>query len=271
MKTTQTTLGLLFSLSIASSANAGILYAINNDNDHLVTIDTNTLALTDVGALGTNVSFGGATYDPISEILYMIGGRGNNSLYTVDTGTGAASLVGSHGINDLFGLAFDTSTSTLYGTQFSGGQSLYSLNSSTAAASLIATMARGIGGLTYNSMIDELVGMNDGPGDLYSIDRGTGALTMLVNGDFVNDSGLAYDPDLNLYWDIDYSGYLYSYDPDNSYSRTTRLTGLGSFDGLAYRSSAPVPPVATVPEPGTLALLGIGLAGVRLSRKQKKQ
>ncbi len=62
--------------------------------------------------------------------------------------------------------------------------------------------------------------------------------TLLFNGHAVNDSGLTYDPDKNLFWDIDFSGNLFSYDPTNAFARTTHLTGLGSHDGLAYLTQA---------------------------------
>ena len=249
-------------LAVSGSVNAGTLYAINNTTDHLTAIDTNTLIITDVGALGTDALFAGAAYNPFTETMYMIGGRGNNNLYTIDTNTGASSLVGSHGVNDLFGLAYDWNTSTLYGSQFSGGLGFYSLDVSTGSASLISNLAIQIGGLAYNSTIDEIVGINDGPGNLYTIDRTTGALTLLGGDGSVNDSGLTYDSDLNLYWDIDFSGNLFSYDPD-TLTRTVHLTGLGNFDGLTYATSI-------VPVPAAVWLFGSGLIGlIGIARRKK--
>jgi len=269
MKKTFKSIGLAAAAltAMTGAANAGVLYAINNSNDTLVTFDTNSLAQTVVGSLGTNVSFGGAAYDPNSDTMYAIGGRNNNALYTVDRGTGAATLVGNHGISDLFGLAYDSLNDVLYATQFSRGSGLYSLDTSTGAATTInGAMANEIGGLAYNSLTDQLIGIEDGAGDLYDLNRANGAQTLLFNGSFVNDSGLAYDPDMNLYWDIDYSGNLYSYDPTNGYARTTHLTGLGSFDGLTYLYSRG--PVDT-PAPAPLALLGLGLMGFGLMRKRR--
>lgn len=249
-------------LCVSATANAGLMVAVEESADSLVSIDTNTLAVTTIGSLGTSFAFGGLAYDSGNQVLYMVGGRGNNALYTVDLLTGAATLVGSHGVNDLFGLEFDSSTGTLYGTQFSNGSSLYSLNTTTGAATLIGDMGRGIGGLAYNSATDQLVGSEDGAGDLYSIDRATGALSLLYDGDFVDDSGLAYDPDLNVYWQIDWNGNLYSYDIGNGYARTTLLSGLGSHDGLAYIAGD------SVPEPSTWMLSAGGLLALIASRKK---
>lgn len=95
-------------------------------------------------------------------------------------------------------------------------------------------MGLGIGGLSYNPNTDQLVGVRPGLGDLYEIDRATGATTLLYAGDYVNDSGLTYDSDRNLYWDIDWRGDLYSYDPDYGYIRLKHVTSLGAHDGVAY-------------------------------------
>ena len=249
---------------LAGPASAGTLFALNNGNNSLYTIDTNTLNVSLVGALGTDIDFAGAAYDGSSGTLYMIGGRNNDNLYTVNTTTGAATLVGAHGVNDLFGLEFDSSTGTLYGTQFSGGTGFYSLNTTTGAANLIANMAHGIGGLSYNSATNKLVGIEDGAGAFYEINRATGAQTFLGGDGFVDDSGLAYDADLNVYWDLDYQGNLRRYNA-TTFERTTVLSGLGTYDGLAYANGGG----GAVPEPATWALMigGFGIAGGSIRRR----
>jgi len=244
-------------LLAATPAFAGMLFAVNADTDTLVSINPNTLAYTNIGSLGVGFDFGGLAYNRNSSIMYMIPGRVGSSLYTVNPGTGAASLIGSHGVTDLFGLAYDTKNNVLYGTQFSGGSNLYALDTLTGSATLIGNMGHGIGGLTYDSKNDRLIGMEDGYGDIYVIDRGTAGVTLLYNGDWVNDSGLAYDSESDLFWDIDWSGYLYSYDPNNGYARSTRLSGLSSHDGLTFVGN----PSQAVPEPATILLFAVGAVG----------
>jgi len=243
------------------SVHAGLLYAVNDQTDTLVSIDTDTLGVTSIGSLGVTFSFGGLAFDPNTDTLFMIGGRNNENLYTLDRTTGQASLIGGYAVSDLFGLAFDSTNNVLYGAQYQGGSTgtgLYSLNTTTGNATNISTiLPRNIDGLAYDSNRDVLVGMNASFGDLYSIDRSTGASTLLIDYLFVSNSGLAYDPDKDLFWNVDYNGNLFSYDPNNSYSRATALTGLGALDALAYVSSIPVPAAAWLFGSGLLGLVGM--------------
>jgi len=212
----------------------GTLYAVRESDDVLVKIDLDTLVFSDVGPIGTAFAFGGLAFDPGSQTMYMVPGRSNDSLYRVNINTGASTLIGPHGVVDMFGLAFDTSTNTLYATQFSGGTSFYRMNTSSGAATLIGNMGRGIGGLAYDYTADRLIGLEDGAGDLWEINRSNGALTLLNDGPFNNDSGLAYDPERNYLWGIDWSGVFFYFDINNGFARTDVRTGLGAHDGLEW-------------------------------------
>ena len=74
-----------------------------------------------------------------------------------------------------------------------------------------------------------MIGWYDFDGDIYSIDRNTGAATLLVDGPSANDGGLAYDADTDVIWGVTItSDTLFSLDPNNGYARTDHLTGIGS-------------------------------------------
>ena len=266
MRTKFVQLCLLTLVALSGTAQASLIYTIGN-TDRLGFIDTNNIGLgiQDVGALGTNVSFGGLAYDSNTGTMYLVGGRSNNNVFTVDLITGQATLVGSHGQADLFGAAFDTANNVLYGSQFFANTPLHNLDVNNGASTPIGSIVPPLGGLAYDSLRDELLGTSAGAGDLYLIDRSNGGTTLLDNGSFFNNNGLTYDPGLDRIWGIDFDGLLFQYDPNSGYARTTITSGLDtSYSGLAWVGQV------QVPEPGTLALLGIGLAGMGLARRRRK-
>lgn len=148
---------LFTSVLAVSSVQAGTLFPADDSNDAIVTLDTDTLALNAVGPFGVGFSFGGLAFDPNTQTLYMIGGRGNPNLYTVDTSSGTATLVSAHGVTDLFGLAFDSINNRLYASQFSGGSGFYKLSQVDGSATLIGDDGRPLGGLAYDSDSDRII------------------------------------------------------------------------------------------------------------------
>lgn len=65
--------------------------------NHLVTIDTSTLEVTDVGFLGVSAGVsGGLAYDVNTDQLYMMASN-NTNLFTVDPNTGQSTVVGDVG------------------------------------------------------------------------------------------------------------------------------------------------------------------------------
>jgi hypothetical protein len=64
------------------------------------------------------------------------GGRSLMSLYTVNLTTGAASLVGTHGVEDLWGMAFNPHDGQIYAGP-GLVEAVYQIDPTTAAATLL--------------------------------------------------------------------------------------------------------------------------------------
>lgn len=116
----------------------GIIYAIDNDNDYILTAQQPNGFVTTIGS-GTGLFSGvsGLEYDDTNNILYALAQDG--SLYTVSTADGTSSLIGSTGVaSGRAGLAYDEVNRILY---LNSGETreLYTLDVNTGAATLIGS------------------------------------------------------------------------------------------------------------------------------------
>lgn len=250
--TTKQILALAASTLLATLANAEVLYTVEENTDILHTIDTSTGLLTPIGPLGVTFSFGDLAYDASTGTMYMSNGWGAglstpSSLYTVNLQTGAATLIGSTGALSIFGLAIDPTTGKLYGSASTTATGFYEINKSTGVATLLGDPAISLDGLTHIGGTNAVVGLFAGPGSLHQLNLTNGTPTLLSGGGgFVNNCGIAWGPASNQIFSIDWSGELYAFDIANSYARTTLVSSLGAFDGLAYAGAGGGCPPPTV-------------------------
>jgi len=229
-----TAIGMLAIGTAVSATQAGELYTIRTGDDMLRMFDTNTLTFTDIGPIGVPFDFGGMSWDSSTGTMYLVQGFAGSGLYTVDITDGTTTLVGDHGFTDMFSLAYDSANGTMYSGRSSGGATgFYSMDLSSGTATLIGDPGINLDGLTYDPVRDEVVGAYAGPGDLYDMNLTSGSASLIYDGDFFNNAGLAWDADTQLYWMIDWSGVMYTFDPNNGFARSTIMTGLGAHDSLS--------------------------------------
>lgn len=191
----------------------------------------------DIGPTGLPfVSTMGLTYNPTNATTYLMDGNGSAALYTVNTATGATTLVGNHNFFELGSVAINPAGS-MYAAEgvFGFMNTFYELNPATGMATLVGNNANFIDGMTYDITRNQFVAQACGnTGQIFEIDVATGMLTSLANPGFNDICGFAYEPINDFYWSIDWSGNLYSYDPNNGYTRTLVQSGLTAHDGLVY-------------------------------------
>lgn len=245
--------GLVLGALACAPVAADELLTVRTSDDWLRIFDTETLTFTDVGPLGVPFDFGDLAWD--GERIYMVQGFAGTDLYEVDPKTGQATFIGSHGFDEMFGLAYDPTTDRLYGTRSSTGTGFYEIDRSTGKATLVGDPEFNLDALSYDKTRDVLVGARAGRGSLWEVDRTTGDASLLVDRKIFNNCGMAYVPSDDLHWMIDWSGQVYTFDPDNGYMRTSVLDVGEAHDGLVFLDADIIVCEADCDDDGSLTIL----------------
>lgn len=249
---------LLFAAGIGS-AMAGPVMHVHDSQGNLATVDVATGAVSVIGNMGvvmTDIAFNS------SGNLYGISFTG---LYSINAGTGTASFIGNHGVSGGNALVFSSS-----GTLYAAGNTttgLFSLNTATGAGTTLGNTGFASGGdLAFYG--GELYLASSG-NQLIHIDLGNLAGSASVGSFGVSSVfGLATGDNNVLYGVAGTTVYTVNAATGAASSPISYGgQGLGQAFGQSFFTESGGG--RTVPEPQTLALLGLSMLGLLLQRKMR--
>ena len=173
---------------------SGIIYATGEPDFSLYKIDA--LTGSSVFAASTNLFWIPAIAFNGDDILYGLGTdytTNGFALYTINTSNGELTLVGETGIYDLRGMAFNPADGTLWAS--TSTSEIYIIDSGSATPTLIGTtgFSAGVPDIFFDAIgnLYGSVGGGAGTNNLISINKTTGAGTVIGPIGFVSVSGLA--------------------------------------------------------------------------------
>lgn len=275
-------LGLAMSLASATWA-APIGYTISDVTKNLYSIDLATGVATNLGQIPFADGDELEGLAAIGSTLYGVSEANNGEGTLWDVTTPPGSQVGTNTRQGTeAGAAYSSFTGLLYNIQgdelsTTGVLSwLYTISPTDATATLLGTSGTYADGLAINPLTGEAFASDFRLSDsLYSVNLNDGSLTLVGGfgiGDTALDSGLAFDVDGTLYA-LTENGAIYTVNTgtgEATFQANVTLNGgtiPGDLEGLEILPGDTTP----IPEPGSMMLLGAGLAGlVAVARRHSR-
>ena len=165
----------------------------------------------------------------------------NDQFTVIDQSTGNAVSLGALATQNIRGLAWDSSTNTMYGSDISAGPELVTIDRLSGSDTVVGSLGgfTQLEGLAYDSTTDTLYGTDTDSDELVTIDRATGAPTAVGALGFAQVAGLAYDSSTNTLYGSDIiSNQLITIDPITGAGTAVGGLGFGQVVGLAYDESS---------------------------------
>jgi hypothetical protein len=193
--------------------------------------------------------------------------QGQNIFGTIDASTGAFTGINNQdGSVNWHGLAGNESLGVLYTIDINDGNKLKSVTPGGA----VTTIGTGAGIDGRGMAFDDANGIlyATGSGSLYTVDITTGVAALVGSmGIDTGNIGLDYDEDAGILFANDGSSAMSLYTVNTSTGAATLVgaNGVQNINGLAWITDN-----GQVPEPGTLALFGLGFAGLAALRRRRR-
>lgn len=146
------------------------MYAVDAGPESVYEIDMKTGAATLIAPL-PDENWNGLAVEASTGMIFVSSIEGDERLFKIDPDTGAVTPVGVFvGAKDVEGLAFDSSTDTLYGVDDLSNQLVVIDQDTAAATAVLALPAANWRGLTYDPSLHALFASVSVSGSLYRID-----------------------------------------------------------------------------------------------------
>jgi hypothetical protein len=179
----------------------------------------------------------GLALDPLTG-GWLASDRFENMLYRIDP-SGTVSPVGPLGHSQVWGLASDVGTNTVYASKKNVNGTLLVVSANTGAVNILGPIGFGnVRGLAFDPGTGTLYGAdNNGTPSLIIIDTSTGAGSLVGPTGFNGTNGLAFDPASGILYGITGSSVLVTIDTASGAGTAVGTVGLADIGGLEFDST----------------------------------